>query len=52
MAHQAWDVILNGRVIDTVFYNVGCDADYVRRGLINHDGCDPGIKVKKVRKGK
>lgn len=43
---QAWDVYreiqLNGRTkrvkIDTVFYDNNCDRDYVRDGLINHDG--------------
>jgi len=40
-----WDVILKGKVIDTVFYDNDCDAEYVRRGLIEHDGYDPGIKV-------
>ena len=43
---KAWDVILNGEVIDTVFYDNNCDADYVRDGLINHDGYDPMIEVK------
>lgn len=50
MAHQAWDVYLNGRLIDTVFYDADCDADYVRRGLVNHDGYDSGITVEKPRK--
>jgi hypothetical protein len=51
-AHQAWDVSLNGRHIDTVFYAPGIDADQVRRGLINHDGYDPGIKVRRrARRG-
>lgn len=51
-AHQAWDVILNGKVIDTVFYDADCDADYVKRGLINHDGYDAGIEVRKPRKSR
>ena len=50
MAHQAWDVYLNGHLIDTVFYDVDCDEDYVRRGLIDHDGYDSGIVVKKPGK--
>ncbi len=45
MSHQAWDVYLNGELIDTVFYDRDCDADYVKRGLINHDGYDPGIEI-------
>ena len=43
-----WDVILNGRVIDTVWYNCDCDKDYVLRGLIEHDGYDPSIKIRKA----
>ena len=46
---QAWDVYLNGKLIDTVFYDKDCDRDYVRRGLINHDGYHPNIKVVKSR---
>lgn len=42
---RPWNVILNGRVIDTVWYTPNCDADYVRRSLINHDGHDAGITV-------
>jgi len=42
---QAWNVYLNGKLIDTVFYVRDCDADYVRRGLVNHDGYDPAITV-------
>ena len=45
----AWNVYLNGKLIDTVFYDADCDADYVRRGLINHDGYDPRIVVRKAR---
>lgn len=46
---MAWDVILNGKVIDTVFYTKDCDAEYVRRSLINHDGYDPRITVRRGR---
>jgi hypothetical protein len=49
-AHQAWKVMLNGKNIDTVFYDKDCDADYVKRGLIDHDGYDPGITVSKDNK--
>lgn len=48
MAHQAWDVILKGKVIDTVFYEPNCDAEYVRKGLIDHDGYDYRITVRKA----
>lgn len=46
MRYRAWDVYLNGKLIDTVFYDRNCDADYVRRGLIEHDGHSPDITVK------
>ena len=47
MKHQAWDVFLNGKLIDTVFYDADCSLDYVKRGLIDHDGYDPRIIVRK-----
>jgi len=46
---QAWDVVLNGKVIDTVFYNDDLDASYVYDGLVNHDGYDSRIKLRKKR---
>jgi hypothetical protein len=45
---QAWNVILDGEVIDTVFYQKNCDADYVKTSLINHDGYDPAISVEEA----
>lgn len=42
---QAWNVYLADRVIDTVFFVSGCDAGYVRRELIYHDGYDAAITV-------
>ena len=42
-----WNVYLNYELIDTVFYDDDCDQDYVRRGLIGHDGYDPNIVVSK-----
>jgi hypothetical protein len=52
----AWDVLLedkNGddKVIDTVFYDDDCEADYVHRGLINHDGYDSRIQVRNCKTG-
>jgi hypothetical protein len=43
---KAWDVIRNGKVIDTVFYDKTCDLWYVRHGLINHDGYPVDIIVR------
>jgi hypothetical protein len=47
----AFNVYLNGKLIDTVFYSASAkvDADEVRRSLINHDGYDSGIKVVRSR---
>ena len=47
---QAWNVYLNGKLIDTVFYNESCTLDYVRRGLIEHDGYSLLIIVRKAGK--
>jgi hypothetical protein len=53
-AQRAWEVydyvedetgVYHWQEIDTVFYNRDCDADYVRNGLVNHDGYNPGIVV-------
>ena len=46
---NAWNVYLNGRLIDTVWYNSDCDAEYIRNGLIGHDGYNPRIIVRKAR---
>jgi hypothetical protein len=43
---MAWDVIRNGKVIDTVFYDKTCDLHYVRKTLIDHDGYPTDITVK------
>jgi hypothetical protein len=43
----AWNVYLNGKQIDTVFYETDCDAEYVRKSLIDHDGYDFRIFVEK-----
>lgn len=45
---QAWDVILDGTIIDTVFYQKNCDSDYVKTSLIDHDGYDPNISVEQA----
>ena len=43
---KAWDVIRNGKIVDTVFYTKDCDLWYVRHTLINHDGYPVDIVVK------
>ena len=44
-----WAVIVKGRVIDTVFFDADMDADTVRRSLIDHDGYDASLTVKRGR---
>lgn len=52
---KAWDVYLNGRLIDTVFYNDKCDggakivAADVKQSLVDHDGYSPNIVVRKAK---
>lgn len=41
----SFKVLLNGEEIDTVFFNPGCDVDYVRKSLIEHDGYPSDIDV-------
>lgn len=48
-ANVAWNVYLNGKLIDTVFFMPDCDADYVRNSLTNHDGYDSRIVVRKAK---
>lgn len=43
---NAWDVYLNGRKIDRVYFTRDYDAHYVRTSLINHDGYDSQITVR------
>lgn len=47
---QAFNVYLNGRLIDTVFQSGPFTTEEVKRSLVNHDGYDPRIVVKKQRK--
>lgn len=43
---KAWNVYLDGELIDIVFYNDDFDVEEVKQSLINHDGYDPSITVK------
>ena len=45
---RAFNVYLNGKKIDTVFYgdSVSVDREEVRRSLINHDGYEDAITVR------
>ena len=48
---DAFNVYLNGKLIDTVFYHKSNKetCEEVKISLVNHDGYDPLIVVKKVR---
>jgi hypothetical protein len=46
----AYDVYLDGKLIDTVFQSGISDEEEVKKSLINHDGYDPGIEVRKSRR--
>jgi hypothetical protein len=50
----AWDVYLNRKKIDTVFYSsaIKINAHEIKRSLVNHDGYDHRITVRKRRKAK
>lgn len=43
----AWNVYLKNHKIDTVFYLSDCDADYIKKSLIDHDGYSRSITIKK-----
>lgn len=42
---MAFNVYLNGKWIDTVYFYNGINREQVRRALINKDGYDPAIRV-------
>jgi len=48
---QAFNVYLHDKEIDTVFYeaNTKITVEEVRDSLVNHDGYDSRIKVRKQR---
>ena len=48
----AYDVYLNGKLIDTVFQSDPSNPEDVKRSLVNHDGYDSEIVVKKARRKK
>ena len=47
--HTAWNVSLNRKRIDTVFFNPDIKKEDVKRSLVEHDGYDPDIKLNKSR---
>ena len=44
-----WNVYLDGKLIDEVPFTNLCDKDEIRIALINHDGYDPNIVIKRQR---
>ncbi len=44
---EAWDVYEGMRWIDRVFYVAGMTAEEVKRSLVDHDGYNPRIMVRK-----
>jgi len=46
-ASIGWNVYLNGKFIDCVYFMPDCDYDYVRKSLIDHDGYDGRIVIKR-----
>ena len=54
MSQISWDVFIPSRKglglihIDTVIFNAGCDADYVKRSLIDHDGYSRDIVLRRL----
>lgn len=48
---QAFNVYLSGKLIDTVFYSQSANEtpEDVKRSLVNHDGYDSRIVVKRAR---
>lgn len=47
--YKTWDVYLNGKHIDTIFYTVEVDEHEVLYSLIFHDGYDPNISIAPVK---
>ena len=45
---KAYRVFLNGKLIDTVF-DLASNAEDVKQSLIDHDGYDPRIVVRRVK---
>ena len=43
---RTFNVYLGKKLIDIVFYDNTCNAEYVKSTLVNHDGYDCNIVVK------
>lgn len=49
-SHYAYDVYKGKKLIDTVFYNYEEDVNQVKKSLVDHDGYDSDIVVRKAKK--
>jgi hypothetical protein len=47
MRQQAWNVYLFGKWIETVYYQPNVDREEVLQGLVDHDGFDARISVRR-----
>lgn len=47
---KPWDIFLNGKKLDTVYFVSSRKMDEVRRSLIQNDNMDPNIKVRPAHK--
>jgi hypothetical protein len=43
-----WNVYLDGKYLDSVYFNPNHTADEVRKSLIDHDNFPSGITVRKA----
>lgn len=52
-SETGWRHDRNGKIVrrfsDTVFFDDNCDADYVRRSLIDHDGYPDDIVIQREK---
>lgn len=46
-----FEIRLNGKYFDEVFYSKNMTADEVKKSLIDHDGYPSNIEVKRVVRG-
>jgi len=42
-----WNVYLGDCLVTSVWYSKDCNKEYVKRTLIEHDGHNPDIEIKK-----
>ncbi len=50
METRQWDVYLDGKKIESTWWTPGHTSEQIRQSLINHDGFDVNITVKRRKK--